>query len=125
MMAIRFGALTALSLLFAGPSAAQPAAQQTVQVWSFGFAPHPIRLAAGRAVTLRFVNQSGSNHDFTAREFFANSRITAGAAPEGEIELKPNETKTVTLVPRAGTYKAHCSHFMHDVMGMTDQIIVS
>jgi plastocyanin len=29
------------------------------------------------------------------------------------------------LVPRAGTYAAHCSHFLHSSMGMTDQIIVN
>jgi plastocyanin len=94
-------------------------------VWSYGFAPSPIQLKAGTPVTLRFVNQSGASHDFTAKEFFAASKITAGAAPEGEIELKGQETKTVTLVPAAGTYKAHCSHFLHESLGMHDTIVVS
>ena len=69
-------------------------------------------------------NQSGSGHDFTAPEFFKAAKITSGAAPGGEIELKPHETKTITLVPSAGTYKAHCSHFLHSQMGMTDEIVV-
>ena len=93
-------------------------------VWSFGFSPHPIHLVAGRPVTLTFVNRSGSSHDFTARTFFGTSRILRGDAAEGEVELGPRETKSVTLVPRPGVYRAHCSHFLHATLGMTDQIFV-
>ncbi|MCU1350024.1 MAG: hypothetical protein JWO56_3054 [Acidobacteria bacterium] len=124
MLNVRLAAMAALSAALIAPASAQPAAL-TIQVWSFGFAPQPIHLAAGRPVTLYFVNQSGSSHDFTAHEFFANSTITAGAAPNGEIEFKPHESKTITLVPRAGTYHAHCSHFFHEQMGMHDQIVVN
>ena len=124
MLASRIAAAAALSLLFVPPAPAQPAGV-TITVWSFGFAPHPILLVAGRPVTLSFVNSSGSSHDFTAKEFFAASKITAGSAPEGEIDLKPHETKTITLIPRGGVYKAHCSHFMHQTLGMSDQIVVN
>jgi plastocyanin len=123
MIATRLAAAAALSLLFAVPSAALPAGQ-TIAVWSFGFAPKSIRLVAGQSVTLTFVNRSGSNHDFTAKTFFANSRITSGAAPDGEIELRPRETKSITLIPRAGTYQAHCSHFFHEPLGMSATILV-
>ena len=97
---------------------------QTINVSSFSFAPKPIHLTAGQPITLTFVNQSGSGHDFTAKTFFGASRITAGAAPGGEIELRGHESKSVTLIPQRGTYTAHCSHFFHTQMGMTDQIIV-
>jgi plastocyanin len=123
MIASRFAAAAALSLAFSAPTAAQ-APRQTILVWNFGFAPRPISLAAGRPVTLTFQNRSGHNHDFTAREFFAYSRILAGAAPGGEIDLGPYQTKSITLVPRAGTYPAHCSHFLHAQLGMTDVIYV-
>jgi plastocyanin len=113
-----------LAAALAASAAAQPTAQ-TIQVYSYGFGPHPIHLAAGQPVTLVFVNQSGSSHDFTAHRFFASSTITAGAAPDGEIDLAPHQTKSVTLVPRAGTYPAHCSHFMHAQLGMRDEIVVS
>jgi plastocyanin len=106
------------------PADAQQPAQFVVQVWSFGFAPAPIHLAAGKPVTITFVNRSGSGHDFTAPGFFQHARITAGAAPNGEIELRPHETKTITLVPGAGTFHAHCSHFLHKQMGMSDLIVV-
>ena len=120
----RRAAVALMSLFVVAPAAAQQPAQLMVQVWSFGFAPNPIRLAAGRPVTLTFVNRSGSSHDFTAPGFFQHARIVSGARGD-EVELKPHETKSVTLVPVRGTYQAHCSHFMHKQMGMSDYIIVS
>jgi plastocyanin len=127
MIRLRLAVASILSAILLAPAAAQsPApASQTVQLFSFGFAPHPLHLEGGRPVTLTFVNQSGSGHDFTAKDFFASSKITAGAAPGGKVELKGHETKTVTLIPRAGSYTAHCSHFLHSSMGMTDEIIVN
>jgi plastocyanin len=123
MSLYRLPLLLALSL--AGPAAAQPSPQQiVVNVWSFGFSPRPILLRAGQPVTLTFVNGSGNGHDFTAREFFASSRILAGAAPDGEVELGGHQTRSITLVPRPGIYRAHCSHFLHAQMGMTDSIVV-
>jgi plastocyanin len=122
----RLAALAALSLLLGAPAAGQPAqpAQLGIQLSNFSIAPKPIQLAAGKPVTLTFENRAGSGHDFTAKEFFAASTITAGAAPGGKIELAGHETKSITLVPRAGTYDAHCSHFLHASMGRTDQIVV-
>ncbi len=124
MRRLRVAAVAAFSLTLVAPAAAQTPAAQTIDVRSYSFAPAPIRLAAGKPVTLTFVNNSGSGHDFTAKDFFAHSAITSGAAPDGKIELKGHETKTITLVPRAGTYEAHCSHFLHASMGMHDQIVV-
>lgn len=124
MLTSRLAAASALSLVAAAPAAQAQPSSYVVQVWSFGFAPNPIHLVAGKPVTLTFVNRSGSSHDFTAQGFFANASITGGAAPAGEIDLPPHETRTVTLVPRAGTYPAHCSHFLHKQMGMSDLIVV-
>jgi plastocyanin len=116
-------AAIALTITVLAPAEAQTATQ-VITVWSFGFSPKPIHLAAGRPVTLVFTNRSGSSHDFTAPAFFASSVITAGGARGGEIELRGHETRSITLTPRAGTYPAHCSHFMHSMFGMTDTIIV-
>jgi len=113
-----------ISVSLLSPAAAQPAAQ-TIYLSNFKFSPVPIHLAAGRPVTLTFVNNSGSGHDFTAKRFFASSRILAGAAPGGELEFAGNQTRTITLIPQRGTYEAHCSHFLHKQMGMSDQIIVN
>ena len=119
----RFLAVAMLPMALSAPSQAQPRSQ-TIVVWSFGFAPKPILLPAGRPVTLIFVNRSGSSHDFVAKTFFGRSTITAGAAPDGEIDLPPYATRSITLIPRTGNYSAHCSHFFHKQLGMNDQIIV-
>ena len=124
MSAFRLVLAGAASLAMSIPAAAQPAALLTINVVSFSFAPKPIHLRAGVPVTLTFSNRSGSSHDFTAKGFFASSRIIAGAAPGGEIELRGGETRSITLVPAAGVYKAHCSHFLHAQMGMQDTILV-
>jgi plastocyanin len=124
MRAIRLAAVAALPLALSVPTNAEAPAQ-TIAVWSFGFAPSPIRLAAGQQVTLTIQNRSGSSHDFSAKGFFDHARIIAGAAPGGEIDLPPHQTKVVTLVPGPGTFHVHCSHFMHEQLGMTAQIIVS
>ena len=123
MRSVQLSLAGAVALLFAVPASAQ-SAQLVIRVWSFGFAPSPIHLAAGKPVTLTFANQSGSSHDFTAPGFFQHARIIAGSAAGDEIELRPHETKTVTLIPAAGRYQAHCSHFFHKQMGMSDYILV-
>src|SRR3954451_3596100 len=119
MRASRIAAAAAAASFLVAPAAAQPAAQ-TIALWSYGFSPRPIHLAAGKPVTLTFVNRSGSGHDFTAKRFFASARILSGAAPDGMIELSGGQSRTITLIPRAGRYSAHCSHFMHTTFGMRD-----
>lgn len=111
--------------LSAGPSTAIAApAVQTINLYSYGFSPKPITLAAGREVTLNFVNTSTKSHDFTAPEFFAASRIVAGAVGGGEVDLKGGEARSVTLVPAAGKYKVHCGHPFHAIFGMKSTIVV-
>jgi len=109
-------------------SAAAPAAtaipSQTVSLSSYKFTPDPINLAAGQEVTLKFVNTSTHGHDFTAPEFFAASRIVSGSAPGGEVDLDGGQTRTVTLIPAAGEYSAHCGHPFHSALGMHTKIEV-
>ena len=124
MLKFRLAAAAAFSVAFVSPVAAQPAAR-TIQVWSFNFSPKPILLRAGAPVTLTFVNLSGNSHDFTARAFFARARILSGNVENGEVDLGPHQTRSVTLVPAAGMYQAHCSHFLHQQFGMSDRIIVN
>lgn len=123
MSLARIAAVAALSLAVTAPLCAQPA-PVTITLGSYYYAPRPIALSAGQPVTLTFVNRSGSSHDFTARRFFASSRIIAGAATGGEIELRGGQSRSITLIPAAGTYPVHCSHFLHKQFGMTGLIVV-
>ena len=113
-------------LLCAGSAAGQPAAApvQSIALYSYGYNPDPIVLTAGKAVTLSFVNRSGGGHDFTAKKFFSSSRIISGNVGEGEVDLGPGRSASVTLVPAAGRYKVHCGHPFHSMMGMKGDIVV-
>ena len=114
----------ALALLPAAATAATPPVQ-TIELFSYGFKPAPITLSAGHEVTLKFVNVSTKGHDFTAPEFFKSSRIVAGGiGNDGKVDLHGSETKSVTLIPAAGTYNAHCGRLLHSSFGMHTTIVV-
>lgn len=116
-------ALSITSSVAVAAQAVQPP-KLNVDVQSFSFAPKPIHLAANQAVTINFINRSGSGHDFTAEKFFRSAKVLAGSAPGGKIELPPHAVRAITLMPAAGRYKAHCGHFLHSTFGMKDEIIV-
>ena len=115
--------IAALALTLGAPAAAQPAAQ-TIQLYSFGYRPNTIHLAAGRPVTINLVNTAGGGHNFSAPSFFANARIVSGSAPNGVVELGARQSRAVTLIPRAGSYKFRCTHTFHRQMGMRGEIVV-
>ena len=115
--------MLALMLIAPAPAAA-PAATATITLTSYRFSPGPIYLAGGVPVRLVFVNSAGKNHDFTAKEFFRASRILAGRASDGEVEVDAGQTKIVDLIPTRGTYKVHCGKFGHSMLGMSTTIIV-
>ena len=112
--------------LCAAAAASQPVAApvQSIALYSYGYNPDPIVLSAGKAVTLHFVNRSGSGHDFTAKKFFRSSRIVSGNVADGEVEISKGQSASVTLVPAAGRYKVHCGHPFHKMLGMTGDIVV-
>ena len=124
---MRHSLILAAAALFAlGPATAQPAPPiQTVTLYTYGYAPQVLHLAAGRPVTLNFVNPSGKGHDFTARQFFRSARILRGSAPGGEIDLKKGRGTVIILTPARGTYKVHCTQPFHTMLGMTGRIVVS
>lgn len=100
----------------------------TVELSNFKFTPSALTLQHGTPYKIHFANSASGGHDFVAKEFFAGSTI----APEdrskvknGAIDLEGGETIDVRLVPnQPGTYKSHCSHFMHSSFGMTGTITV-
>lgn len=95
-----------------------------IEMQSYSYNPSPIHLEAGQPVMLQFVNRSSGGHDFTAREFFAASRILAGKVRDGEVEVAPGGARTLRLIPAAGIYKVHCGHPFHSMLGMKSTIVV-
>jgi plastocyanin len=129
------GVLALALLLVADPAtgSAQPAEQSavqsiTVELSSFKFTPDTLTLRQGERYRIRFVNSSSGGHDFVAKEFFAASTLaTADAAKvhDGKIDFSGGEVIEISLTPnRAGTFKSHCSHFMHSSFGMNGEIVV-
>lgn len=113
-------AACALPLFGAAPATAV----QPVLLYSYGYSPNPIVLAAGQPVTLQLINRAGKGHDFSAPKFFAASRIVSGPVEDGEVDLAAGQTENVTLIPAAGTYKVHCGHPFHKMLGMQAEIEV-
>ena len=116
--------------LFAGcasSAVAQGADEERVQLSSFDFAPRELHLRAGQPVALVRTNAASGGHDFSAPEFFAAARVQPGDAAmieDGEIDVPGHSTRTVHLVPAAGSYKLTCTHTMHALLGMKGRIVV-
>lgn len=100
----------------------------SIEMSSFRYRPNAIRLHHGTAYRLHLANASSGGHDFAAKEFFANSIIApqdADKIRDGGIDVAGEEATDVSLTPmKPGTYKVHCSHFMHSTFGMTASVIV-
>lgn len=123
---IALAVLAPLAAAAFAPAPASPVAApvQQITLYSHGYRPSPIRLAAGRAVTLHFVNRAGKRHDFTAPAFFAAARILSGNAAGGKVDLGPGASRSVTLVPARGTYRVRCTRPLHKLLGMSGTILV-
>ena len=115
---------------FAGGAATAQGSPQaiTVDMSNFKFTPATLTLTHGRPYVIHFVNSASGGHDFVAKEFFDAATIAPGdraKVKHGEIELAGGESADVHLVANTpGSYKSHCSHFMHSSFGMTGQVVV-
>lgn len=96
----------------------------TIAESNFAIAPTVIHLPAGVPVRLLFTNASGSSHDFSAPEFFRQAQLVSDPVGGGEIDVPRHGQASVVLVPKKGSYRAHCSHFGHAMFGMKATILV-
>lgn len=109
-------------------SSRDAATEVGVTLSDFDYAPKEIQLQHGQAYRLHLVNQGSGGHNFAAPEFFAAAQLDpadAGAIKKGKIEVPEGESRDVRLIPAAGRYKVHCTHFMHTVFGMNGSIVVN
>ena len=109
---------------------AQQAKQGRIEIdmASYKYMPAAITLHHGQTYTLHFVNRSHGGHDFTAPGFFAAAQVAPADRAKvtgGEVELAGGAEVDIHLIaPAPGRYAAHCSHFMHSVLGMKAVIVV-
>jgi len=127
------------TLLLASPAFAQNVPVPDAPDWSkattvplaitnYHFTPDALQFHANLPYRFRLTNNAGGGHSFDAPEFFAAVTV----APEdrakivkGEIEVESGQTVEVKFVPTvAGTYRFHCSHFLHASLGMTGTVVV-
>lgn len=125
-------------LLLAALLAAAPVGAQRAPEWRtapeadillrpFGYEPRIIRLRAGEAVKLRFVNNGRTALGFSAAGFFAAARIRQSdrrLLRGGSVHLDPGERVTIALVPAAGRYRARGRNLAHRLLGMNALILV-
>ncbi len=99
-----------------------------IDLSNFKFTPDAITLRHGQPYVLHFVNQAKGGHDFEARAFFDAASVAPedrAAVAKGKVALGDGQSVDVHLTaPAAGTYEAHCTHFMHSTFGMTGKIVV-
>src|SRR5512140_130639 len=127
-----FGGLLLAGVTRAGaePTTADWSNAQTVQIGmdNYDFTPKTLQFHANKPYRLRLTNSASHGHSFDAPEFFA----AVGIAPEdqskvvkGEVEVEGGQTVDVKFVPATtGSYKFHCSHFLHAAFGMTGEAVV-
>ncbi len=112
----------------AQPPAWGEAKPVSIELSNFKFTPSELTLQHGTAYRIHFSNASSGGHNFVAKEFFAGSTIDPedrGKIKDGGIDLAGGEAVDVRLVAnQPGTYKSHCSHFLHTSFGMTGTITV-
>lgn len=108
-------------------SAGRVADTITVHLSNFAFTPGQIELRAGRPVTLVLINDANGGHNFSAPTLFAASTFPAGTAPprDGAQEVGPHSQTELRFTPqRPGRYEVTCTHFMHELFGMSGNVDV-
>lgn len=100
----------------------------TVAMSDFSFAPANLQLHANQPYRLHLTNSSGHGHNFDAPVLFAAAALAPddqSKVVDGGIEVAGGQAVDVKFVPiSAGTYKFHCSHFLHSSFGMHGEAVV-
>ena len=114
-----------LSALATAGHASPPTAN--VELSNFKFAPTAIRLHAGAPVVLHLANVGGSNHNFSAPQFFAAAKLdpqSASLIHDEAVEVRGHSAVDIALVPGAGQFPVKCTHTLHSSFGMKGSITV-
>jgi len=114
----------ALMFLVAAPVPAET--RIDIALSNFKFTPATIHLKAHQPYLLHLTSDGG--HSFAAPAFFTAATV----APEdrakiakGKIEVDEIAPIDIHLTaPAAGSYEAHCTHFLHASRGMKGVILV-
>jgi plastocyanin len=99
-----------------------------VRITDFAFDPKSLSLRAGAPVRIMLVNDSASEHVFSAPAFLAASSFGPQSTPvaDGGVSITAHQTREVDLVPaKPGSYPLECTELLHAMLGMTGSIEVT
>lgn len=123
--------LLALALIaVVSPALAAPAPRPVtvaVRMQDRKFRPQIIRLKAGQPTRLLFTNRDRTEHDFYAPAFFGAARMSprdVGALSKNRLNVRSGETRSITVIPRAGHYDVKSTKALDVASGMQGQILV-
>jgi uncharacterized cupredoxin-like copper-binding protein len=123
------GALGVGNLAF-GAGEPESGAPQTIHVdmSNYEFTPSTLQLRANSPYRLKLRNTSHGGHSFSARQLFAVANVAPAdrsKIEDGEVEVDGGQTVDVSFsIPTPGTYRFHCTHFLHSAFGMTGEAVV-
>ena len=86
-------------------AASTGSAADTLTAKDFSYSPTSVQLTAGKAVTLKAVNDGAAKHNLTIKGL------------KVDVDLPSGSTKTVTVTPKAGTYEFHCEYHPTQMKG--------
>jgi plastocyanin len=111
-----------------GGALAQTAAPISITLTNYAFVPSALDLKAGVTYHMHFINSGSKDHNFSAPEFFAASKIAPedeAKVEKGRVALDGGQSVDITVTPdHPGTFPVECTHFMHKMMGMRGNITV-
>ena len=95
---------------------------------NFAFTPDTVQFEVGVPYRLHFTNNGSNDHSFSDSQLFASATIAAedaGKIHDGTVEVPEGQIVDIRFVAtKPGSYRFHCSHFLHASFGMRGTAIV-
>jgi plastocyanin len=100
----------------------------SISLTNFAFTPQQVTLEHGSTYRFHFVNDSSSNHNFSAPELFDAVTIAPddqSKVVDGSVDVPSRTSVDVKIVPNApGSYEVRCTHLLHAMFGMTAAVAI-
>lgn len=126
-LAFLFSAILAVQAQSATPDWSK-AKEVGIVMTNFAFTPDTVQFEIGVPYRLHFTNNGSSDHSFSDSQLFASATIAAedaGKIHDGTVEVPEGQIVDIRFVAtKPGSYRFHCSHFLHASFGMRGTAIV-
>jgi plastocyanin len=120
--------LMAMPLVSMSSAAAQTMTPISITLTNYAFTPSALNMKSGVTYQMHLINNGSKDHNLSAPEFFAASKVAPedqAKVEKGLVSLERAQSLDIVVTPdRPGTYAVECTHFMHKMMGMHGSIVV-